>query len=93
MLTVNITNNSGTDIVAGDGVLPNLFKFMSIADTANANAVVQVHDLDKIEDNHSGFTVGDLLQQLVQAGSIAVTFTDIGVTDVSVTDAAVAAAV
>lgn len=92
MLTVNITNNSGADIEAGDGVLPSPFAFMSIADTANADAVVQVHDLDKVQDNHSGFTAGDLLQQLVQAGKVAITFTDVGVTDVSVMDDAVATA-
>lgn len=92
MLTVNITNNSGTDIVAGDGVLPAPFAFMSIADTANADAVIQVHDLDRIEDNHSGFTAGELLQQLVQKELIAVAFTDLGSTDRSVPDDGVATA-
>ena len=92
MLTVSITNTSGTDIAAGDGVLPSPFQFMTIADTATEAAVVQVLDLDKVEDNHSGFTSGDLLQQLVQAGKITVAFADIGATDVSVTDDAVATA-
>jgi len=93
MLTVNITNNSGTDIAAGDGVLPGVFAFMTIADTANDDAVVQLLDLDRVEDNHSGFTTGELLQQLVQKGDIALTFTDVGVTDVSVADDAHATAV
>jgi len=92
MLTVNITNNSGTAIVAGDGTLPGPFAFMNIADTANADAVVQVADLNRVETNHSGFTAADLLQQLVQKGDIAVAYTDVGATDVSVADDAVATA-
>jgi len=89
---MNIENTSGADIVAGDGVLPNSLGWLDIADTANVDVVVQVHDLDKVEDNHSGFTVSDLLQQLVQSGSIVVGFTDLGATDVSVMDDAVATA-
>lgn len=92
MLTMNIENTSGADIVAGDGVLPDALSWLDIADTANVDVVVQVHDLDKVENNHSGFTVSDLLQQLVQAGSIVVGFTDVGATDVSVMDDAVATA-
>jgi len=92
MLTVSIENTSGVDIVANDGVLPGPLKFLDVADTATEDAVVQVHDLDKVEDNHSGFTAGDLLQMLVQQGKIAVTFADVGATDVSVMDDAVATA-
>ena len=78
MLTLNITNTSGTDIVAGDGVLPNMFGWASIADTANADFVIQVHDLDRVENNHSGFTVGELLQQLKQKGLLTYNVTDVG---------------
>jgi hypothetical protein len=92
MLIMNIENTSGTDIAADDGTLPNSLSWFDLADTANINVVVQVHDLDKVEDNHSGFTVGDMLQQMVQAGSIVVGFTDVGATDVSVMDDAVATA-
>lgn len=92
MLTMNIENTSGADIVAGDGVLPNALGWLDIADTANVDVVIQVLDLDKVEDNHSGFTVGDLLQQLVQAGKIVVGFTDLGATDRSVEDDAIATA-
>ena len=92
MLTVSIENTSGVDIVAQDGVLPGPLKFLDVVDTEAEEAVVQVHDLDRVEDNHSGFTAGDLLQQLVQLGKIKVTFADIGATDVSVMDDAVAKA-
>ena len=92
MLTMNIENTSGADIVAGDGVLPDALSWLDIADTANVDVVIQVHDLDKVENNHSGFTMGDLLQQLVQAGSVVLGFTDVGATDVSVVDDAVATA-
>lgn len=94
MLTLNITNTSGTDIVAGDGVLPNSLSWVNLADTANVDVVVQVHDLDKVENNHSGFTMGDLLQQLMQLGTCAYTLTDAGdaIDNGSVTDTAVATA-
>lgn len=78
MLTLNITNDSGTDIVAGDGVLPNCLSWLSLADGANTDVVVQVHDFQKIEANRSGFTVGELLQQLKQLGVISFNVTDLG---------------
>jgi hypothetical protein len=78
MITLNITNTSGTDIVAGDGVLPIALNWLNIADAANADAVIQVHDLDKVENNHSGFTMGDMLQQLKQYGVCTFTMTDVG---------------
>lgn len=78
MITLNITNTSGTDIVAGDGVLPNALNWLNIADTANADAVIQVQDLDRVENNHSGFTMGDMLQQLKQYGVCTFTMTDVG---------------
>jgi hypothetical protein len=78
MLTLNITNTSGTDIVAGDGVLPNMLDWLSIADAANADAVFQVHDMNRIENYHSGFTMGELLDQLKQRGLITMNVTDVG---------------
>lgn len=92
MLTVSIENTSGADIAPGDGLLPQPFQFMTIPDSDTVGTVVQVHDMDKVEDNHGGFTSGDLLQQLVQKGKIVVSFADIGSTDVSVMDDAVATA-
>jgi hypothetical protein len=92
MLTMNITNNSGADIVAGDGVLPRQLDWVSVANAANVDVVIQVMDLDVVEDYHSGFTMGDHLQQLVQEGRVALTFTDIGATDRSVEDEAIATA-
>lgn len=94
MLTLNITNTSGTDIVAGDGVLPNALGWLAIADTASADVVIQVGDLAKIEDNHSGFTMGELLQQLKQLGICTYNITDLGDSEDtgSVSDHAVATA-
>ncbi len=92
MLTMNIDNTSGTDVVAGDGVLPNALSWIDLADAANVDVVIQVHDLDRVEDNHSGFTMGELMQKLVQQGDFVFGFTDLGATDVSVVDDAVATA-
>ena len=78
MLTLSITNTSGTDIAAGDGVLPNMLSWLSIADTATASVVIQLRDMDRIEDNHSGFTMGELLQQLKQAGKLSFNVADVG---------------
>lgn len=78
MLTLNLTNTSGVAIVAGDGVLPKMFSWMSIGVGANANAVIQVGDLGKIDQPNSGFTVGDMLQSLKQRGKITYNVTDVG---------------
>lgn len=78
MLTLNITNTSGVAIVAGDGVLPRSLDWLGIASAGNANVVIQVHDLDKVENNHSGFTMGDILQQLLQRGLCTYNLTDVG---------------
>ena len=83
MLTLNLTNNSGVDIVAGDGVLPRALSHLSIVDSGNANAVIQVGDLTKIENQTSGFTLGEMLQSLKQRGVIAFTATDDGLTIVT----------
>ena len=94
MITLNITNTSGTDIAAGDGVLPNALSWLSIADAANVDVVIQLHDLEKVENNHSGFTMGDLLQQLKQNGVCTYNMTDAGDSEDngSVTDHATATA-
>jgi hypothetical protein len=78
MLTLNITNTSGTDIVAGDGVLPNMLDWISIADAANADAVFQVHDMVRMENNHSGFMFGEMMDHLKQRGLITLNVTDVG---------------
>ena len=78
MLTLNLTNTSGVAIVAGDGVLPRAFNWMNIAIAGNANAVIQVGDLGKIENQHSGFTMGEMLQSLKQRGKITYNVTDLG---------------
>jgi len=78
MLTINITNDSGTDIAAGDGVLPRMLDWLDLADGANADAVFQVHDMFRMENNHSGFMFGELLDQLKQRGLISLDVTDVG---------------
>lgn len=78
MLTLNLTNTSGVAIVAGDGVLPKMFSWMSIAIAGNANAVIQVGDLTKEDQPNSGFTVGEMLQSLKQRGKITYNVTDVG---------------
>jgi len=94
MLTLNIKNDSGTDIAAGDGVLPNSLGWFALANGADIDVVIQVHDLERVEDNHSGFTVGEMLQQLKQRGIVSFDLTDIGddEDDGSVVDHAVATA-
>lgn len=95
MLTLNLTNTSGVAIVAGDGVLPRAFSWMNIGVGLNASGVIQVGDLAKIENQHSGFTMGDLLQSLKQRGKITYNVTDVGDTEDtgSVADHVVATAV
>lgn len=78
MLTLNLTNTSGVAIVAGDGVLPKMFSWMSISAGGNANAVIQVGDLAKADQPNAGFTVGEMLQSLKQRGKITYNVTDVG---------------
>lgn len=94
MITLNLTNNSGVAIAPGDGVLPRALGWMSIGVGANANAVIQVGDLTKVENQHTGFTMGEMLQSLKQRGKIAFTATDVAGTVVtgSVPDEIVATA-
>lgn len=83
MLTLNLTNSSGVAIVAGDGVLPRALSHLNIGIGGNANAMIQVGDLVKIETQTSGFTMGEMLQSLKQRGKIAFTATDDGLTIVT----------
>lgn len=78
MLTLNLTNNSGVAIAAGDGVLPRMFSWISLAAGGNVNVVLQVGDMTKIDQPNSGFTVGEMLQSLKQRGKIAFNVTDVG---------------
>jgi hypothetical protein len=93
MITLNLTNTSGVAIVAGDGVLPRPLNWMSIGIAGNANAVIQVNDLTKSEPNHSGFSLGEVLQSLRQRGKITFNITDYGDNEDngSVPDAVIAA--
>lgn len=94
MITLNLTNKSGRAIAAGDGVLPRALNWINLAPNANVNAVIQVGDLNKVENQHTGFTMGDMLQSLKQLGKIAFTATDDGlsITTGSVPDEIVATA-
>jgi hypothetical protein len=78
MLTLNITNTSGVAIAADDGVLPRAFAWMNIAIGANANAVLQISDLDKVEYGWGNFTLGERLQTLKQKGKLTFNVTDAG---------------
>ena len=78
MLTITIGNVSTTDTLAASS-LPAPFQLNGdIAASGNGVFVIQVHDLDKVEDNHSGFTAGDQLQQMRQANLITVAIADAG---------------
>ena len=78
MLTITIGNVSTTDALAASS-LPAPFQLQGdIAASGNQTYVIQVHDLDKVEDNHSGFTAADLLQQMRQANLITVGIADVG---------------
>ena len=78
MLTITIGNVSTTDALAASS-LPAPFQLNGdIAASGNGVFVIQVHDLDKVEDNHSGFTAGDQLQQMRQANLITVAIADAG---------------
>jgi phosphatidylethanolamine-binding protein (PEBP) family uncharacterized protein len=78
MLTITIGNVSTTDVLAASS-LPAPFQLQGdIAASGSTAYVIQVHDLDKVEDNHSGFTAGDMLQQMRQANLITVAIADAG---------------
>lgn len=73
MITLNLTNTSGADIVAGDGTLPDPLDWVNLTNGSNVNVVVQAGDMVKVSPPHSGFTLGDKLQQLKQLGKITYT--------------------
>ncbi len=80
MLTATITNTSGATLAAGS--LPGMLSWVgSIANNATAVVVLSVSDLNKPVDLTSGFTLGELLQQMIQKGTITVTYVDLGATD------------
>lgn len=90
MLTVNVANTSGEDIKAGSGFLPSIFDWADIDDGDNKDFNIEAFDLQRVESNHSGFMVGELLQKLVQDEKISVSFT--ALTSRSVSDDAVSTA-
>lgn len=83
MLTLNLTNTSGVAIVAGNGVLPRALSHLSIAVAGNADEVIQVGDLTKVDNLHTGFTLGEMLQSLKQRGVCTFTATDDGLSIVT----------
>jgi hypothetical protein len=95
MLTITIGNVSTTDVLAASS-LPAPFQLNGdIAASGTKDFDIQIHDLDKVEDNHSGFTAGDQLQIMRQGGLITVAIVDAGDVDAntgSVMDHAVATA-
>ena len=64
MLTFTIGNVSSDDVL--------------LATSGTKDFVVQLGDLNKVQDNHSGFTACDLLQQLRQSNLITVNIADLG---------------
>ena len=58
-----------------------MLDWLSIADTANADAVFQVHDMFREENNHSGFMFGEMMDVLKQRGLITLNVTDVGDTE------------
>lgn len=79
MVTLNLTNVSGVDIVAGDGVLPRALSWLNLANGANVDVVFQAADMTRPEDPvHGGLSLGDKLQQLKQYHKITFTATAYG---------------
>jgi len=96
MLTATITNTSTLPIEPESvaqalGVyplppfltLPGPFSWMTIAVSASATAVVSVDDLEKsaLTPGFGGPKVKDILQQMIQAGQITVSYSALGGTD------------
>jgi len=91
MLTATITNNLTVAIGAGTvNPLPPPFDWMVIPASSPASAVVKTHDLLRVINQTSGFTSGDMLQAMIQKGTIAVAYVDLGATDVDTEGKAVA---
>jgi hypothetical protein len=80
MLTATITNVSGEALPAGS--LPGMLSWVGeIANSGSVAVVVNVADLNKVVNQTSGFSLGEMLQQMVQAGKITVTYANVGATD------------
>lgn len=92
MLTATITNTSGATTL-GTTWLPGMLSWVpGVANSAAATAVLMVSDLLQVVNGNSGFTLGQLLQQMVQAGLITITYANLGATDREITDKAVSVA-
>lgn len=78
MLTITLTNVSATTAITGTDLPPPFNANGDIAASGSKAFVVQVHDLDKVVNNHSGFTAADVLQQWKQDNRITVDIADIG---------------
>lgn len=78
MITLNLTNTSGVDIAPNDGVLPKPLAWLTLANSANVNVVVEAGDMVKATTPSSGFTLGEALQSLKQRGKITFTATAFG---------------
>lgn len=76
MLKATIENKLAVAIGAGtEYPLPEPFAWMAIAAApATGEAVVREQDLFKLVSQTTGFSAGDLLQQMVQKGQVAVTY-------------------
>lgn len=80
MLTCTITNTSGAELAAGS--LPGMLNWNpAIANSGTFVVQMLVADLNKVVNQTSGFTLGELLQQLVQKGTITVGYANLGATD------------
>lgn len=82
MLTVTITNVSSTDEIGldTDTPLPAPFNWFTIAASGSKACTCRVADLNAPAGVMSGFTVADMLQQLVQMGTITVAFANLAAT-------------
>ncbi len=78
MLAFAITNISSDDAIPATDLPPPFNLNGEIAASATVTFVVQVHDLDKVVNNHSGFTSADILQQMRQANRISLAISDVG---------------
>jgi hypothetical protein len=79
MITSVITNVSGATLTAGS--LPGILSWVGdIANNASVTVTLNPHDLTDVVAR-VGFSLGDLLQQMVQKNKITVAFNSVGATD------------
>jgi hypothetical protein len=87
MITATITNKTGALTVTG--WLPGTLSWIpGIANNATVDVVLNVQDLSN-PIPHLGFSLGELLQQMVNKGFITVSFANVA-TDTDVTSLAIA---